>query len=149
MESVLRGILVYSFLLVVFRLSGKRTLSQSSNFDFVLLLIISETTQQAMVNSDHSITNALILILTLVGMTIGLSIVKQRFPAVEKLLEGRPLLLIDRGEVKEERLDRSRVDRDDLLEAARMNHGLERLDQVKYAVLERHGEISIVPKEPR
>lgn len=149
MESVLRGLLVYSFLLLVFRLSGKRTLSQSTNFDLVLLLIISETTQQAMVDSDHSITNGFLLILTLVGLTVAISLLKQKFPAAEQFLDGKPLILIDRGELKSERMNKSRVDEEDLLEAARMMHGLERLDQIKYAILERNGEISIVPKERR
>ena len=73
MDSVLRGLLVYFFLLIVFRISGKRTLSQTTSFDLVLLLIISETTQQAMVDNDHSITNGFLLIMTLVGTSILLA----------------------------------------------------------------------------
>ena len=73
MDSVLRGLLVYFFLLIVFRISGKRTLSQTTSFDFVLLLIISETTQQAMVDNDHSITNGFLLIMTLIGTSILLA----------------------------------------------------------------------------
>ena len=81
MESVFRGLIVYFFLLIMFRISGKQTLSQTTSFDLVLLLIISETTQQAMVNSDHSVTNGFLLIITLVGTTIVLSALKQFFSA--------------------------------------------------------------------
>ena len=149
MESVLRGLVVYVFLIVVFRLSGKRTLSQSTNFDLVLLLIISETIQEAMVDNDQSMTNGFLLILTLIGTTVLLSLLKQKFPALERILDGRPLLLIGDGQPRTESLEKSRVDQEDLLEVARMNHGLENLGQVKHAVLERNGRISIVPKEPR
>ena len=99
MESVLRGLIVYLFLLVVFRISGKRTLSQTTTFDLVLLLIISETTQQAMVDSDHSITNGFLLIATLVGTSILLGVLKQKFPKLDLLLEGQPNL--SRAEINE------------------------------------------------
>jgi uncharacterized membrane protein YcaP (DUF421 family) len=145
MESVVRALLVYIFLLLVFRISGKRTLSQATNFDLVLLLIISETVQQAMVDDDHSLTNGMLLILTLVGASIGLSLLKQRFPRVDAIIDGVPLVIVADGRLLHDRMDRERVDEGDLLEAARQAHGLERLDQIKYAVLERNGEITIVP----
>ena len=145
MESVLRGVLVYAFLLVVFRISGKRTLSQTTTFDLVLLLIISETTQQAMVDNDHSITNGALLIITLVGTSILLAALKQFFPKLDVILEGQPLIVVNKGQLVREVMQKSRVDEEDILSAARMLHGLERLDQIKYAILERDGEISIIP----
>lgn len=147
MESVIRGLVVYVFLLLIFRIAGKRTLSENTNFDLVLLLIISETTQQAMVDNDHSITNGFLLILTLIGASIGLSLLKQRFPALEQWLEGTPLVIIENGKVLEDRMDKTRVDEADILEAARSLRGLERLDQIKYAIVERNGDITIVPAE--
>src|SRR5688500_4827450 len=145
MDSVLRGLVVYFFLLVVFRISGKRTLSENTNFDLVLLLIISETTQQAMVDNDHSITNGFLLIMTLIGAGIGLSLLKQRFPTLEKWLDGTPLVIIENGKVLRDRMDKTRVEEADILEAARSLRGLERLDQIKYAIVERNGDITIVP----
>ncbi|MGH9943440.1 MAG: DUF421 domain-containing protein [Pyrinomonadaceae bacterium] len=145
MESVLRGLIVYLFLLLVFRLAGKRTLAQTTNFELVLLLIISETIQQAMVNDDHSVTNGFLLIITLVGTGILLSIVKQKFPTVEKWLDGVPTLIIEGGKRHRDRMEKARVDEEDILEAARELQGLERLEQIKYAILERDGQISIVP----
>ena len=145
MESVLRGLIVYLFLLVVFRISGKRTLSQTTTFDLVLLLIISETTQQAMVDSDHSITNGFLLISTLVGASILLSVLKQKFPRLDLLLEGQPVLIVNNGQLIREVSDKAHVDEEDILNSARLLHGLERMDQIKYAILERDGNISIVP----
>jgi len=84
MESVIRGVIVYIFLLIVFRLAGKRTLAQASNFELVLLLIISETTQQAMVDNDHSLTNSFLLILTLIACTVTLSWLKEIFARLER-----------------------------------------------------------------
>lgn len=146
MESVIRALIVYVFLLLVFRISGKRTLSQATAFDLVLLLIISETTQQAMVGSDYSMVNAAILILTLVGADIFLSLIKHWFPATDPILDGSAVVLMKDGKVLQDRLDYERVDTSDILESARLQLGLERLDQIKLAVLERSGEISVVPK---
>jgi uncharacterized membrane protein YcaP (DUF421 family) len=149
MDSVIRGLIVYFLLLVVFRLSGTRTLAQTTSFDLVLLLIISETTQQAMVNGDHSLTNAFLLILTLVGASIVLSHLKPRFPALEQWLDGTPFLIVENGRLHRDRMRRARVDESDVMEAARSLQGLERLDQIKHAVLERNGSITIVPVTER
>jgi uncharacterized membrane protein YcaP (DUF421 family) len=139
--------LVYFFLLLVFRISGKRTLTENSNFDLVLLLIISETTQQAMVNGDHSVSNGFLLIMTLVGASVGLSLLKQRMPAIEKWVDGTSLVIVENGRMLKDRMDKVRVDEADILESARRLQGLERLEQIKYAILERNGEITIVPTE--
>jgi uncharacterized membrane protein YcaP (DUF421 family) len=146
MEPILRGLAVYVFLLVVFRLSGKRSLAETTSFDLVLLLIISETTQQAMVDHDHSMTNAFLLIVTLVGADILLSLIKQRAPAAERWIDGVPIVIVREGRLIEDRARRERIDENDVLEAARLEQGLESMEQIKYAVLERGGRISIIPK---
>ena len=147
MESVIRGLLVYLFLLIFFRISGKRTLQQTTNFEFVLLLIISETTQQAMVGQDQSMTNGFLLILTLIGASIAFSLLKQRSPAIDKWIDGVPVVLIEDGKLHQHRMGKLRVDEKDILEAARVKRGYERLDQIKYAILERDGEISVIGKQ--
>ena len=68
MDSVIRAAIVYGFVRLVFRIAGKRSVAEITTFDFVLLLIISETTQTALVKNDNSITNAMILIVTIVGL---------------------------------------------------------------------------------
>lgn len=146
MDSVLRGLVIYFFLLIVFRMSGRRTLSNATTFDLVLLLIISEVTQQAMVDDDHSITNAVLLILTLVMTSLGLSQLKQHFPRFKYLLEGSSVMIVRNGKLLKNRMDELRVDEDEVLEAARAAHGLESLDQIKYAFVEPNGEITLVPQ---
>lgn len=146
MESITRGLVVYLFLLLVFRLAGKRSLSETSSFDLVLLLIISETIQQAMVDSDNSLTNAGLLVLTLVSADVFLSVIKQRSPLLDQWLEGVPVVVLKDGQLVKEHADSERVDEADILEAAREQRGLERLDQIKFAVLERGGKITVVGK---
>ena len=146
MDAIVRGLAVYLFLLILFRIAGRRTLGSITNFDFVLLLIISEATQNAMIGNDYSVTNGFLVILTLVGLDIALSYLKQRFPVMERYLDGLPLILVDQGRPLKELMHRARVDERDILAAAREKHGLERMDQIKYAILETNGMISIVPK---
>ena len=146
MDAIVRGLVVYLFLMILFRIAGRRTLGSITNFDFVLLLIISEATQNAMIGNDYSVTNGFLVILTLVGLDIVLSYMKQRFPVMERYLDGLPLILVDQGRPLKELMHRARVDERDILAAAREKHGLERMDQIKYAILETNGMISIVPK---
>ena len=147
MDSVLRGLAIYLFLLLVFRIAGKRSLAQITTFDFVLLLIVGEATQQALLGDDFSLTTAFVVILTLIGVDICFSVLKQRSRGIDKLLDGVPLIIVENGEPLKERMDKSRVDESDVLEAARRLRGLERMEQVKYAVLERDGAISIIPRD--
>jgi uncharacterized membrane protein YcaP (DUF421 family) len=146
MEPVLRATAVYVFLMVVFRATGRRTLGEMTPFDFVLLLVISEATQNAMVGDDFSLTNGALVILTLVGLDIGLSLAKRRWERLDRWINGVPTILVEDGRLLTGRMRRARVEADDILEAARKLQGLERVDQIKYAVLERNGGISVVPK---
>ena len=149
MESVIRAAVVYFMLLIVFRLSGNRSIAQLTAFDFVLLLIISESIQQAMITDDYSITNAFLLVITLVGLDIMMSLWKQRSPRAEKVLDGLPVMIVEDGELHDDRMVMERVDEGDILAAAREKQGLERMDQIKHAVIEATGGISIVPKSPK
>jgi uncharacterized membrane protein YcaP (DUF421 family) len=145
MESVLRASAIFVFLLLVFRVTGKRSLAQITTFDFVLLLIIGEATQQALLGDDFSVMNAWIVIATLMGLDLLLSQLKHRFPRLDPVIDSVPLVVVADGKLIEERAGHERVDLEDVLAAAREKHGLERLEQIKYAVLERSGGISIIP----
>lgn len=147
MDAVLRAMAIYAFLLAIFRVSGKRSLAQITTFDFVLLLIIGEATQQALLGDDFSVINAFVVIGTLMFLEVGLTLAKNRWPALDPVLDSMPLVIVENGRLLDERLTRERVSREDVLHAARERHGLERLDQIKYAVLEQSGGISIVPKK--
>ena len=146
MDLVIRGLAVYLFLLLIFRVSGKRSLRNATTFDFVLLLIIAETTQQALVGTDASITAACLLIVVLVGVDVSLSLVKRWLPRVDRLLEGQPLVILRNGVPLRARMHVERVDEEDVLTAARESHGIDRLEDIKRAVLEKSGGISIVPR---
>jgi uncharacterized membrane protein YcaP (DUF421 family) len=146
MEAVVRGTVVYLFLWLVFRIAGKRSIAQITTFDAVLLLIISETVQAALVGTNNSMTNAFILILTLVGIDVLLSVLKQWFPRLDTLMEGTPTVLIQGGELQQEWMNRERVDRADILSAARVQEGISQLGDIDHAVLEKNGGISVIPK---
>lgn len=146
METIIRVVAVYFFLLLLFHVAGKRSLAQITTFDFILLLIVSEATQQAMIRDDFSVTNAFLVIVTLVGLDIALTNLKHRLPAADKIIDGIPLVIVENGRPLKEMMDKVRIDEDDVLTAARASQGLERMDQIKYAVLERSGGISIIPK---
>jgi uncharacterized membrane protein YcaP (DUF421 family) len=118
-----------------------------TTFDFVLLLIIAEATQQGLIGDDYSITQAVLFIITLVGIDIGLSLLKEKLPLLDKWMEGVPMVIVEDGKPLRERMRGARVDESDVLVAARERQGLERMDQIKFAVLERTGQISIVPKK--
>jgi uncharacterized membrane protein YcaP (DUF421 family) len=149
MELMVRGIAVYLFLLLIFRISGKRSLRNATTFDLVLLLIIAETTQQALVRDDASVTGAFLLIVVLVGADILLSLLKRWLPRADRLLEGQPLVIVRHGALLKRRMHIERVDEDDILSAARETRGLERLEEIDRAVLEKNGAISIIPRRGR
>src|SRR3954469_20572838 len=146
MVPVLRAVAMYSFLLVLVRLSGKRALAEVTVFDFILLLVISEATQQAMTGNDFSVTNGVILVTTLVMLDRISDWVSSRSDRADRVLNDLPLLLVDDGQVLQDRLKWSQVQEHDIMESARKDHGLERFDQIRYAVLERSGGISVIPK---
>ena len=147
MDSVVRAAAVYLVLLLLFRIIGKRSLAETGTFDFVLLLIIAEATQQAMIDDDNSMTNAFLIIVTLLTLNVGFSLLKQRSALVDQLIDDVPVLIVVDGNPIKDRMDRARVDERDILQAARESQGLARLDQIQYAVLERDGAISVVPKQ--
>ena len=147
MNPVIRGIIIYLFLLIVFRFMGKRSLASITTFDFVVLLIISEVIQNAFVGEDFSLTNGLLLIATLMSMDVILSLLKTKFKSFDRVAESVPLIIVEHGQLLNERMKKSGVEVDDIMQAARTLQGLERIDQIKYAVLEKDGHISIIPNE--
>ncbi len=147
MDAVIRGLLVYGFLLLMFRAFGKRSLAQITTFDFVMLLIVAETTQQALLGDDFSVTNSFLLIATLFVCDTLMTWLKDRSPWFERITESVPLVILKDGKPLPDRMRRSRVDESDILAAARELQGLERLDQIQYAVLEKGGAITIIPKD--
>ena len=145
MNPVIRGLAVYLFVYIIFRILGKRSLSEITTFDFVLLLIISETTTDALIGEDYSLMACFIMLSTLVGVDLLLTLTKTKWKWFEKISDGAPLIIVDKGVPLKKRMEKTKVDEEDVLEAARILPGLEKMEQVKYAVLEKDGTISIIP----
>jgi uncharacterized membrane protein YcaP (DUF421 family) len=146
MSAILRPLAIFVIMLIFFRFSGKRSVGEITTFDFLLLLIISESVSSALLADDMSVTAGILAALTLMSADLLLSLLKQRSKFLDRLLEDEPVLLYADGKLQQKRLKKERIDEADILEAARSLHGLERLDQVKYAILERRGYISIIPE---
>lgn len=143
---MLRAAAIYLFLLVLFRITGRRALAEITTFDFVLLLVIGEATQQALLGDDFSVINAFVVIATLVLIDILLSLFKRRSPQVGRFLDGVPLIVVEYGKPLTQRLRKARLTEEDILEAARQSQGLERMEQIRFAVLEKNGQISVIPE---
>ncbi|MEG5548501.1 DUF421 domain-containing protein [Enterobacter wuhouensis] len=145
MDMVFRALAIYLFLVVVFKVAGRRALLQMTSFDLILLLIISEATQQALLGQDFSVTGAMITITTLVVVDILFGLMKKYFSAVENILDGTPVILVENGMPLKDKLKKVDVSSDDIMVSARQNNGITEMGKIKYAILERNGHISIIP----
>jgi uncharacterized membrane protein YcaP (DUF421 family) len=147
MDSVLRAAAIYMALLVLFKIAGRRSLADLTTFDFVLLMIIGEATQQALLGDDFSLTNALMVIVTLIAIDVGLSLLKQHSKRVSRLIDGGPTIIVENGRILQGRMRHARLVEEDIMEAARSSQGIETLEQIKFAIIERNGKISVIAKE--
>ncbi len=147
MDSVLRVTFIYFFLLVVVRATGKRTIAESTPFDLVILLIIGDLVQEAIVDDDHSLTACVVIISTLMFLEVTLTLIKHRFKKADSVIDGLPLIIVDNGKLLKDRLHKARIEEEDILESARLNKGYSNMSQVRFAVLEKGGEISIIGYE--
>jgi uncharacterized membrane protein YcaP (DUF421 family) len=145
MDTVIKTALIYFILLVLMRLAGRRTLAQVTTFDAILLLIIGGTTQRALLGQDYSVTNALIVVVTLVLIDVVLSLVERDNRTFSKIVNGSPLIVVEDGRLLQSRLRWSRLTEDEIMATARNRHGIERLEDIKFAILEASGSISIIP----
>ena len=145
MDSVIKAAVVYFALWAIIRISGRRTLGEMSAFDLVLFMIIGGSTQRAITGQDYSLTNALLLVATFIVIDIALSLVELKSPFMRRVFNGMPMILVENGTLMGARLRRARITEENILESARKLHGLERIDQIKFAILEATGVITIVP----
>lgn len=142
---VLRSVAIYLFLLVVFRIAGRRTLAQTTSFDLVLVLIIGDATQQALLGQDTTMASGALAVLSLVSLDVAFSHLKRLFPALDRLIEGDAVVIVANGQLRTPPMSCHALDAEDVLAAARENHGVTDLAQIREAVLEKDGKISIVP----
>ena len=143
-EIVARTVIIYGALLLALRLTGKRQLGQMTPFDLVVILLVANAVQNAMVGTDSSVTGGLIAAGVLIGLNYGVALARERIPSLRRAVAGSPTLIVSDGELIQAHLVREGLDEDDVLMAIR-EHGFTNLSDVKMAVLETDGSISIVP----
>jgi uncharacterized membrane protein YcaP (DUF421 family) len=142
MEKVLRAAVGYAFLLIAFRVLGRRELGQLTNFDLVVVLIVANVLQNAMIGDDNSVTGGLIGAATVLGLNalVGAAVYASR--AVERAVDGNPVVIVVDGRLVRSRLRRELITENEVLAAAR-NAGIEQLADVRLAILESTGEINV------
>ncbi len=147
MEALFRAAFMYIFLMFIIRISGKRTLSEMTTFDLVLLLVIGDASQQAIASNDYSVTNAVIIISTFIVIDMLMAMLKNKFRWFDRVVDGTPLVIVANGKLIKKFMQQMQINEEDILEAARKEHGLARMEQIKFAVLEKDGSISIIPEK--
>lgn len=145
-EFILRGIIIYAFLIVLLRLTGKRQVGQLSPFDLVLLLVLSNAVQNSMNGGDNSVIGGMISAATLVAVNWIVGILTYRSKRLEALVEGRPEILIHDGKLFEQTLQHAKLTRHEVMTALRES-GCATIDEVRAALLENDGSISVIPKQ--
>ncbi len=142
-EFVLRGVVVYVFLLVFLRLTGKRQTGQYAPFDLVLLLILSNAVQNSMNAGDNSLVGGLVSAATLIGCHVVLAQLTFRYAWMERLIDGSPQVLVQQGQVNTDLMRKELLSTDDL-EAALRASGCLHLHEVERATIETNGQITVV-----
>jgi uncharacterized membrane protein YcaP (DUF421 family) len=147
-EKILRSLIVYFFLLVMFRLLGKREVAQMTVFDLIVLLILSNVLQNAMIGPDNSVTEGLIGATAILGVNwvVGRLAFSSRW--FERTIEGVPVLLAHRGQLVEKNLRQANISKEELLSNLRAQ-GVFHLNEVRAAVLKPSGKLSVLKEEAR
>ncbi len=148
MNVILRAAAAYWILLIAVRLVGRRTTSQLAPFDLIVLFLFAGSTLAAVLGDDHSLVAAFSAICTFGMMHIAVSWLKTRSDRVGRWIDGTPVVIFENGAWNETRMRQLRIERTDVMAAARAR-GLLALGQVRYAIVERSGVISIIEQEER
>ena len=146
LDIILRSLAVYIFIILAIRLFGKKELSQLSITDLVLILLISNAVQNAMVGSDSSLSGGLVAALTLFVLNYIIKLATYKSKFISNILEGEPIMLVYRGFVKIENLNKQKITFEELA-AVVLEHGLEKVEDAELVMLERDGSISVISKE--
>jgi uncharacterized membrane protein YcaP (DUF421 family) len=145
MSAVIRAVLGYLFLILVVRVVGRRPGKQLTPFEFVLIFFIGGLALTAIVGDERSFTNAICQIIAIALAHYAISWGRARYSRFARLVDGTALILLERGAWRAETLTRMRVDDADVMFAAR-DHGIEALEQIDRAILERNGDLSILAR---
>jgi uncharacterized membrane protein YcaP (DUF421 family) len=141
-ELMVRAALIYVFVFILLRMLGKKHVGEMAPFDLVILLILSESVQNALVSDDKSVTGGMIVAATLFGFSQLIGYIAWKSKKAERFLDGTPRILIRHGQVRTEALASEQITHTDLLEALR-REGCTSITKIRYAVLENDGAITI------
>ncbi len=141
MEIVVRAVVVFGFLWMITRVTGKATLGELSTFQLLLFVTMGDLVQQGVTGQDYSLTGAALAVSVFALLTVVLSWVNFRWPGARTIVHGAPVVVVSDGRPIDAAMAAERLSTDDLYEAAR-EQGIERVDQVRLAVLEADGRIS-------
>ena len=145
MDLVLRAAVVFAFVFLLTRITGRRELSQLEPFDVILLVVTGDLVQQGVTQSDNSVTGALIVISTIAVLSVFVSWISFRFRAVRRVTEGEPVVLVHDGEPIQRNMRRERITIEDIEEEARQEQILSVRD-LRWAILENDGRISCISR---
>ena len=145
MDLVIRAVVIFFFVFLVTRVVGKRELSSLEPFDLILLVVLGDAIQQGLTQDDYSVTGAMIVISTIGTLAVLTSYLNFRVPWMRRVLDGRPIVLLQDGEVIEQNLKRERITLEELAEEARAQQ-ISSLQDVRWAVFEPSGKISFIMK---
>ena len=147
LEKILRPVIVYIFLIVGLRLSGKRELAQLNPFDLIVLLTLSNTVQNAIIGDDNSVTGGIIGAASLLAINYLVVRFLYDHRKIDQLVEGRADVLIENGKVHTEKLKRELITKEELAAAAR-KQGFDTLSEVRQCILEPGGTLTFIAKKP-
>jgi uncharacterized membrane protein YcaP (DUF421 family) len=145
MDLVIRATVIVLVVFVVMRAVGKRELSALEPFDVILLVVIGDLVQQGITQSDYSVTGAVVVIVTVALLSVALAFVNFRLRRVRRVLEGEPIVLVDDGQIIERNMRRERITPDDLESEGRQQQ-VASIEEMRWAVLENNGRISVIPR---
>ena len=145
MDIVLRATVAFFFIFVLTRITGRRNLSALEPFDLILIVMLGDLVQQGVTQSDYSVTGLVLAAGTVATLSFLIAWTSYHFRKLRPLLDGEPIVVIQEGKVVEKNLKRQRITEDELLSQARLQQ-LASFDDVQWAIIEKGGQISFIPK---
>ncbi len=145
-ELIVRSAIVYGFLIVILRLTGKRQVGQLAPFDLVLLLVLSNAVQNSMNGGDTSLVGGLISAATLIALNYGVGLATFKSKRLEAAIEGRPQVLVHDGKLFEDVMANAKLTHQEL-QAALRQAGCAHVEDVQTAILENNGAISVIQRK--
>jgi uncharacterized membrane protein YcaP (DUF421 family) len=146
MDLVIRATVIFFAVLLITKVVGRRELSSLEPFDVILLVVIGDLVQQGVTQSDYSVTGALIVIATIAVLTALMAFLNFRFRPLRRVLEGQPIVLVEDGRPVERNLRRERLTIEELESEGRQQQ-VSSIADMRWAVLETSGQISVIPKQ--